>query len=211
MLIRVGFDIQFDIPSPVAMIALFHVHPSRRAYLREPDEPQINPPVAIDEYEDSFGNRCSRFVAPAGKLQLYHSTLLEDSGEPDLGDPNACQVPVENLPPEALRYLLASRYCEVDRFLDIAGNLFGNSPPGWLRVQAVCDWVQRQRYVRLSFRQSHENGWRRLRGSQGRLPRFSASGDHVLPLSKHPCALRYWILGGHRSSSQSADGFQRMV
>lgn len=142
MLIRVGFDIQFDIPSPVAMIALFHVHPSRRAYLREPDEPQINPPVAINEYEDSFGNRCSRFVAPAGKLQLYHSTLLEDSGEPDLGDPNACQVPVENLPPEALRYLLASRYCEVDRFLDIAGNLFGNSPPGWLRVQAVCNWVR---------------------------------------------------------------------
>lgn len=25
---------------------------------------------------------------------------------------------------------------------DIAGNLFGNSPPGWARVQAVCDWVQ---------------------------------------------------------------------
>jgi transglutaminase-like putative cysteine protease len=142
MLIRVGFDIQFDIPSPVAMIALFHVHPSRRADLREPDEPRITPPVTIDEYVDSFGNRCSRFVAPGGKLQLYHSTLMEDSGEPDLGNPNACQVPVENLPSETLRYLLASRYCEVDRFLDIAGNLFGSSPPGWLRVQAVCDWVR---------------------------------------------------------------------
>jgi transglutaminase-like putative cysteine protease len=142
MLIRVGFDIQFEIPSPVAMIALFHVHPSRQADLLEPDEPSVTPTVTLDEYVDSFGNVCSRFVAPAGKLQLYNSTLVQDSGEPDLENPSARQLPVEDLPPETLRYLLASRYCEVDRFLDIAGNLFGNSPPGWRRVKAVCDWVQ---------------------------------------------------------------------
>jgi transglutaminase-like putative cysteine protease len=142
MLIRLGFDIQFDIPSPVAMIALFHVHHSRRADLREPDEPQLTPAVPVNEYEDSFGNVCTRFVAPAGKLQLYNSTLIEDSGEPDPVSPQARQLPVEDLPPEALRYLLASRYCEVDRLLDVACNLFGSTPPGWARVQAVCDWVQ---------------------------------------------------------------------
>jgi transglutaminase-like putative cysteine protease len=142
MLIRLGFDIQFEIPSPVAMIALYHVHHSRRADLRERDEPRIIPTVPVDEYEDSFGNVCSRFVAPAGKLQLYNSTLIEDSGEPDEVMPDARQLPVEDLPPEILRHLLASRYCEVDRFLDTAGYLFGNSAPGWPRVQAVCDWVQ---------------------------------------------------------------------
>src|ERR1035438_9776866 len=107
MLIRLGFDIQFDIPSPVAMIALFHVHHSRRADLREPDEPELTPPVPINKYEDSFGNVCTRFLAPAGKLQLYNSTLIEDSGEPDPVSPQAREVPVENLPHEALRYLLA--------------------------------------------------------------------------------------------------------
>ena len=142
MLIRLGFDIQFEIPSPVAMIALYHVHHSRRADLREPDEPRITPAVPVDEYEDSFGNVCSRFVAPVGKLQLYHSTLIEDSGEADETNPNARQSPVEDLPHDVLRYLLASRYCEVDRLLDTAGYLFGDSPLGWPRVQAVCDWVQ---------------------------------------------------------------------
>ena len=34
LLIRLGFDIQFELPVPVAMIALFHVHPTRRADLR---------------------------------------------------------------------------------------------------------------------------------------------------------------------------------
>ncbi len=141
MLIRLGFDIQFEIPSPVPMIALFHVHPSRRGDLREPDEPQLTPAVLFTKYEDSFGNICTRFVAPAGKLQLYNSTLIEDSGKPDLVSPEARQVPVEDLPPDVLRFLLASRYCEVDRLLDTAGSLFGGFLPGWPRVQAVCDWV----------------------------------------------------------------------
>jgi transglutaminase-like putative cysteine protease len=143
MLIRVGFDIQFEVPSPVAMIALFHVHQTRSQDLREPDQPRITPSVPMQEYEDTFGNICSRFVAPAGKLQLYNSTLIEDSGEPDPVSPNACEVPVADLAPETLRYLLPSRYCEVDRLLDVAGMLFGNSQPGWARVQAICDCVQR--------------------------------------------------------------------
>jgi transglutaminase-like putative cysteine protease len=142
LLIRLGFDIQFELPVPVAMIALFHVHPTRRADLREPDDPQIIPNVPIEEYEDSFGNICTRFTAPAGMLQLYHSTLVEDSGAPDAVNVEARQLPVEDLPPEALRYLLASRYCEVDRFLNEAGMLFGHTQPGWPRVQAICDWVQ---------------------------------------------------------------------
>jgi transglutaminase-like putative cysteine protease len=142
VLIRLGFDIQFEIPTPVAMIALYHVHPSRRADLREADEPRITPSVPVSEYEDSYGNLCARFVAPAGHLQLYHSTLIEDSGQPDPISPEARQMQVEELPPEVLRFLLASRYCEVDRFLDTAGALFGHTPFGWPRVQAVCDWVQ---------------------------------------------------------------------
>ncbi len=98
------------------------------------------PPV--DMYHDSFGNICTRFVAPAGQLRLYNSTLIEDSGEPDLVNPGARQVPVQDLPSEALQYLLASRYCEVDQLLNIAGELFGMTEPGWPRVQAICDWVQ---------------------------------------------------------------------
>lgn len=142
MLIRLGFDIQFEIPSPVAMIALCHVHPSRRVELREPDQPFTSPTVPVSEYEDSFGNICTRFVAPTGTLRLFNSTLIEDSGRPDAVNLDARQLAVEDLPPEVLRYLLPSRYCEVDRFLDTACNLLGYTQPGWLRVQAICDWVQ---------------------------------------------------------------------
>jgi transglutaminase-like putative cysteine protease len=142
MLIRLGYDIQFDIPAPVPMVAMVNVHPSRIADLRSPDDLQLTPPAPIEIYHDSFGNICSRFVAPAGQFRLYNSTVIEDSGEPDLVYPEARQLPVQDLPPDVLRYLLASRYCEIDQFMDIAGSLFAATQPGWPRVQAICDWVQ---------------------------------------------------------------------
>ena len=141
MLIRLGYDIQFDVPASVPMVAMLHVHPSRIADLREPDELQLTPSAPVDMYRDSHGNICSRFVAPAGNFRLYNSTLIEDTGEPDPTNPGAAQMPVQDLPPEVLRYMLPSRYCEVDQLMNTTGDLFTASQPGWARVQTICDWV----------------------------------------------------------------------
>ena len=41
-------------------------------------------------------------------------------------------------------FCLEVRYCEVDSELnDFAWNHFASTPPGWLRVQAICDFVHR--------------------------------------------------------------------
>ena len=53
----------------------------------------------------------------------------------------AREIPVADLPPEALVFLLNSRYCEVDLLSYTAAQLFGGMAPGWQRVQAICDWV----------------------------------------------------------------------
>jgi len=141
MLIRLGYDIQFEIPAAGAMVAILHVHPSRVEDLREPDNLIIDPAAKTASYIDSYGNRCTRFQASAGLLRLNCSALIEDSGAPDAVDLNAREHPVNDLPHETLRYLLNSRYCEVDRLSNIAVELFGNVSPGWNRVQAICDWV----------------------------------------------------------------------
>lgn len=143
MLIRLGYDIQFDLPAPVAMVALLNVHPTRAHCLLEPDELHVEPEVHVTSYTDSFGNRCSRFVAPQGRLRLSSSTLIRDSGNPDAIYPGARETPVEDLPHHVLTYLLNSRYCEVDRFSNIAFELFGGMGRGWNRVQAICSWVHK--------------------------------------------------------------------
>jgi transglutaminase-like putative cysteine protease len=141
MLIRLGYDIQFNTIAPTPMVALLHVHPSREQDLREPDELRFDPNVEYEMYLDGFGNRCTRFVAPTGEIRLENSTLIEDSGDPDPVYPDAKQLPVEKLPSGVLQYLLSSRYCEVDLLAPIAGEIFGEVEPGWKRVQAICDWV----------------------------------------------------------------------
>ncbi len=141
MLIRLGYDIELQLSIPMTVIAVLNVHPSRNKDLREPDELRVSPPSDMEKYLDCFGNICTRIAAPQGPLRLSGSTLIEDSGNPDLTDRDARQAPVSDLPREVLQFLLASRYCEVDRLSDLARQLFGNTEPGWARAQAICDWV----------------------------------------------------------------------
>jgi len=141
MRIRLGYDIQFDVPVSVPVVAMLNVHPSRAGDLLEPDILRIEPAVPQERYIDAFGNVCCRFTAPPGLIRLWNSTLIEDSGTPDAQDHSAREVPVAELPPETLMYLLSSRYCEVDLLSNTAAQLFGNMRPGWQRVQAICDWV----------------------------------------------------------------------
>jgi len=151
MILRLGYDIQFEIPSPVAMVALLNVHPSRIADLRAPDELRVEPAAQMKSYIDSFGNRCTRFVAQQGALRLSNSTLIYDSGLADEVSPDSREIPVQELPDEVLCYLYNSRYCEVDRFSTIALELFAGVAPGWARVQAICDWI----HTKVSFGYQH--------------------------------------------------------
>jgi transglutaminase-like putative cysteine protease len=107
----------------------------------------VEPAVQIDSFIDRFGNRCTRVLAQQGSLRLSNSTLISDSGPPDEINPNAREIPVQDLPHDVVRYLYNSRYCEVDRFSIIALELFGAVAPGWSRVQAICDWI----HSRVSF------------------------------------------------------------
>lgn len=141
MLIRIGYDLRFELTQDVPFLALLRVHPSRQADLEEPDLPQVEPATHVAEYVDTFGNLCSRFLAKAGELRLSSSAVVRDSGEPDPVASDAAEVPVTALPQETLRFLLSSRYCEVDLMSSIAVELFCHCQPGWARVQAICDWV----------------------------------------------------------------------
>jgi transglutaminase-like putative cysteine protease len=142
MLIRLGYDIQFETSAAVPIVTLLKIHPSREKDLRESDELRTDPPVKVENFCDRFGNRGCRFVAPPGRIRLFNSTLVEDSGQPDPQALDAREIPVELLPPGVLPYLMNSRYCEVDLLSSAALELFGQTPRGWMRVQAVCDWVQ---------------------------------------------------------------------
>jgi transglutaminase-like putative cysteine protease len=123
------------------MVALLKVHPSRVNDLREPDALRADPATNFECHSDSFGNSSCRFLAPAGQIRFSNSAVIYDTGNPDPVAPSAREILAPYLPTDVLRYLLNSRYCEVDRMMNIATKLFGGIAPGWNRVQAVCAWV----------------------------------------------------------------------
>jgi transglutaminase-like putative cysteine protease len=141
MKIRIGCELIYDLPQPTPMILVLGSHFSRASDILVPDYLTTTPAVPIAFYRDSFGNWCNRLTAPAGRFTLGTNGMVRDSGQPDPVVPEAQQVPVEDLPPETLLFLLGSRYCETDRLSDFAWKQFGTGPTGWARVQAICDFV----------------------------------------------------------------------
>ncbi|HTB36618.1 MAG TPA: transglutaminase family protein [Reyranella sp.] len=141
MKIRVGYELIYDFPQPTPMILVLGTHLTRASDVIVPDYLTTAPAVTISPYRDSYGNWCSRLVAPAGRMRLSGDGIVRDSGLPDVVAPSAPQHAVEDLPAETIVYLLGSRYCETDRLSDIAWQLFAQTTPGWARVQAICDYV----------------------------------------------------------------------
>ena len=92
-------------------------------------------------YLDGFGNVCDRMTLGEGLTTVRYDALVEVPAAFDDADKAAVALPVEQLPDDAMVFLLASRFCLSDSLDEMAWDLFGDTPPGWDRVQAVCDWT----------------------------------------------------------------------
>ena len=141
MLIHYGYELVIACTTPTPVVAELDVHPSRTDAVRSERPFETIPSLESSVYRDMFGNTCRRFVAPPGKTVLTACGVVEDDGVPDPVALDAPEIPVAELPDECLMFLLGSRYCETDKLSQIAWNLFGQTRPGWARVQAICDFV----------------------------------------------------------------------
>lgn len=141
MLLRVGFEITLECPQDTPMVVALYPHLSRSGDVIGSDAIRTSPALHVAEFQDSFDNRCGRLVLPAGRTTLRSDFLLRDEGRPDAIERGARQLGVSELPNEAMAFLTPSRYCESDLLTGEAWRLFGNTPAGWGRVQAICDWV----------------------------------------------------------------------
>jgi transglutaminase-like putative cysteine protease len=88
------------------------------------------------------GNRYLRLHGLPGELTVTYAATVDLTHH--FADPNQInEVPVRAVPPEVMGYIYPSRYCQSDRLLKLANNEFGHLPHGYMRVQAIRDWVHR--------------------------------------------------------------------
>jgi transglutaminase-like putative cysteine protease len=141
MQIRVGYDLIYECPQPTPMILTLNIHYTRASDIVIPDLMTTDPPVPTTAFRDGFGNLCTRIVAPVGRIRISTAGVVRDTGEPDEIAASACQHLVQDLPDDTLMFLLGSRYCDTDRLSQVAWDRFERFPPGWARVQGICDFV----------------------------------------------------------------------
>ena len=210
MLIRYGYEIAVNCPQPTPMVCLLSVNEDRKADIRVAEKVFTTPIIPTTTYIDTFGNRCRRLVAPAGDFAIWGDATIEDNGEIDPANFAAREVPVADLPDDCLLYLMGSRYCETDKLSQTAWDLFGQTPPGWGRVQAVCDFVHQ--HIKFDYQQarSTRSAFDAYEERIGVCRDFAHLAVTLLPMPQHSGALhqrpsrRHWRAGGR------SDGLQRL-
>jgi len=142
--IHAGFEIAFKLTASTPLLLMVHVRPERESDLEAPEDLRLEPNIPRRTYIDSFGNRCTRLVAPAGLFKISNAFTIRDSGVQETMPWGARQAEVDDLPSEVLLFLLGSRYCDTDRLATRAWKLFGHVAPGWPRVQGILDYTHKR-------------------------------------------------------------------
>ena len=140
MWLRTSCDITFDVSVPTPFILM--LRPRSGANQRVAHEDcTLTPSVPMTEYADSYGNLCERLIAPPGEFSIRRSADVSTADGIDVS-PGAPFDEVHNLPDEVLTYLLPSRYCESDRFIDLGRELVDGVEPGYDQVARIVGWIR---------------------------------------------------------------------
>lgn len=140
MHVRVGCEFRYRAPAPTPTIWQIRPRPEGPHWVLS-SAWSTTPALPVTTYFDVYGNACDRLTLAEGENLLRYDATVDVPAEPDPADKDAPQHLIEDLPDEALVYLLPSRFCLSDLLHDEAWTLFGAVEPGWARAQAISDWV----------------------------------------------------------------------
>lgn len=140
MWIRTTCNLEFQMGDATPLILMLRPRSGIQQWVAR-EAYTLSPSVPVDEYTDIFGNLCQRMIVPAGEFSVHTSADVMTADMVDK-DPGASFVDIQNLPVTALLYLLPSRYCESDRFGNMAREITDGVPLGYDQVERISDWLQ---------------------------------------------------------------------
>jgi len=146
MKLSVNCDLHFQIDDPTALILMLRPVSNAQQWIAQSSY-VVEPAVQITESHDCYGNCCQRLIAPQGEFFIHTAFEVITASVIDNAT-TAYFVEIQNLPDQVMLYLLPSRYCESDRFGDLAREVVGDAQPGYDQVRKINDWVHQSiRYI----------------------------------------------------------------
>jgi transglutaminase-like putative cysteine protease len=101
---------------------------------------ELTPWVPATEYVDSFGNLCQRYTVPPGRSTIAVESEVEVDDHLAV-DMDAPRTPIEEVPDDALVYLLQSRYCPSDKMEQHGREVVQDTSPGYAQVERIRQWI----------------------------------------------------------------------
>jgi transglutaminase-like putative cysteine protease len=142
MWLRIGCNLSFTVDSPTPFILMLRPRSGAQQWVAR-ETYTLAPSVPVLETTDAYGNLCQRLVAPQGEFSIHTSADVMTADAIDVA-PGAPFEEVQKLPDGVLTYLLPSRYCESDRFFDMASSIVAGVAPGYDQVACITGWIRRE-------------------------------------------------------------------
>ena len=140
MRLRTCCDLTFEIELPTPFVLMLRPRSGAQQWISR-EEYNLVPGVSVFEFTDAYGNLCQRLIAPPGPFAIHTTAEVQTADSVDQV-PGAPFVEVQNLPDSVLSYLLPSRYCESDRFGQMAALITEGHLMGYDQVAAIVTWLR---------------------------------------------------------------------
>lgn len=140
MLLETSCKLTFEIPAPTTFVLMLRPRSGVHQWIIR-EEYELRPSVPVSEFTDLYGNLCQRLVAPNGPFAIHTAASIMVPDKIDRA-PGAPFVEVQYLPDAVLTYLLPSRYCESDRFYNMAVEITADQLLGYDQVVAIEEWLR---------------------------------------------------------------------
>lgn len=140
MWLRTRCVLAFDIPAATPFVLMLRPRSGAQQWIAS-ESYLLSPSVPVFEFTDGYGNLCQRLTAPPGDFEVVTTAevMTADQVDQGLGAPF---IEIQDLPDATLGYLLPSRYCESDRFHEMASAITSGQSLGYDQVAAITDWLR---------------------------------------------------------------------
>lgn len=139
MLLDAYCSLEFSSQTPVPSIFMLHPQSGNAQFVVR-NELLTTPYTPVIEFPDIYRNLCQKIIIPAGSFRLESRALVDCSDTIDVNF-YAPWIPMPELPDSVIQFLLPSRYCESDKFSELAIKITEGQLPGYPQVDAICRWI----------------------------------------------------------------------
>jgi transglutaminase-like putative cysteine protease len=194
MRLHASCEMTLNAKADVPLVAMLRPKSGRSQWVAS-ESYDIDPLVPVVEYIDTFGNLCQRMVARPGAFRIRVSAVVEVGAQIDVA-PGAPATPIEQLPDDALVFLLPSRYCPSDRMADVAESVVTDRKPGYDQAEAIRAWIHREFEYRYGVSDGSTSALETLRDRAGVCRDFSHVGLSLCRALRLPARMVVGYLHG---------------